>query len=397
MIGDAANRCYIRRMNSGDYTKYIWQRPEWPAWQFDSGRLSELLSKVTLERGRLLGNMQALGFKLAEEATLRVLTEDVIKSSEIEGEKLNSESVRSSLARRLGMDIGALAPADRHVDGVVEMVLDATQRYDQTLSDERLFGWHAALFPTGYSGLSKITVGVYRTDAEGPMQVVSGGVGREKVHFEAPPTERLRQEMARFLDWYNHAQGLDPTIKAGLTHLWFVTIHPFEDGNGRIGRAVCDMALARADGSTRRFYSLSAQIQRERKDYYDSLEFAQKGTLDVTEWLEWFLGCLLRAIQEALEQTKAVMLKASFWSHWSGTSMNERQVMMLNMMLDGFEGNLTNKKWVAMNKCSPDTALRDIKDMVDRGVLVSAGAGGRSTHYVLCDLQTLVPARPGKT
>jgi Fic family protein len=384
-------------MNSGDYTKYIWQRPEWPEWQFDSGRLSELLSKVTLERGRLLGNMQALGFKLAEEATLRVLTEDVIKSSEIEGEKLNPESVRSSLARRLGMDIGALAPADRHVDGVVEMVLNATQRYDQNLSDERLFGWHAALFPTGYSGLSKITVGVYRTDAEGPMQVVSGGVGREKVHFEAPPAERLGQEMVRFLDWFNHAQGLDPTIKAGLAHLWFVTIHPFEDGNGRIGRAVCDMALARADGSTRRFYSLSAQIQHERKDYYDSLEFAQKGTLEVTEWLEWFLGCLLRAIQGALEQTKAVMLKASFWNHWSGASMNERQVMMLNMMLDGFEGNLTNKKWVAMNKCSPDTALRDIKDMVDRGVLVSAGAGGRSTHYVLCDLQTLEPARTGKT
>lgn len=386
MHEDAANLCYIRRMNSGNYTKYIWQRPEWPEWQFDSGRLSELLSEVTLERGRLLGSMQTLGFKLAEETTLRVLTDDVIKSSEIEGEKLNPESVRSSLARRLGMDIGALAPADRHVDGVVEMVLDATQRHDKPLTEERLFGWHAALFPTGYSGLSKIIVGAYRQDAEGPMQVVSGGVGKEKVHFEAPPAERLGQEMARFIDWFNHTQGIDPTIKAGLAHLWFVTIHPFEDGNGRIGRAVCDMALARADGSSQRFYSLSAQIQRERKDYYDALEFAQKSTLDVTQWLDWFLVCLLGAIQRAGEQTQGVMFKANFWHRWSGASMNERQVKMLNKMLDGFDGNLTNKKWASMNDCSPDTALRDIKELVDRGVLISAGAGGRSTHYVLSNL-----------
>ena len=376
-------------MNSGEYTKYIWERPEWPEWQFDSSRLSELLSTVTLERGRLLGGMQALGFKLAEEATLRVLTEDVIKSSEIEGEKLNPESVRSSLAKRLGMDIGALAPTDRYVDGVVDMVLDATQRYGQPLSVERLFGWHAALFPTGYSGLAKIAVGGYRTDTDGPMQVVSGGIGREKVHFEAPPAARVEQETVRFLDWFNHVQGLDPTIKAGLAHLWFVTIHPFEDGNGRIGRAVCDMALARADGSTQRFYSLSAQIQRERKAYYDSLEYAQKGTQDVTSWLEWFLGSLLRAIQGAGEQLKEVMFKADFWSQWSGASMNGRQVKMLNKMLDGFEGNLTNKKWVAMNHCSSDTALRDIKELVDRGVLVSAEAGGRSTHYVLAELHEL--------
>ena len=376
-------------MNSGEYNKYIWERPEWPEWQFDSSRLSELLSTVTLERGRLLGGMQALGFKLAEEATLRVLTEDVIKSSEIEGEKLNPESVRSSLAKRLGMDIGALAPTDRYVDGVVDMVLDATQRYGQPLSVERLFGWHAALFPTGYSGLAKIAVGGYRTDTDGPMQVVSGGIGREKVHFEAPPAARVEQETVRFLDWFNHVQGLDPTIKAGLAHLWFVTIHPFEDGNGRIGRAVCDMALARADGSTQRFYSLSAQIQRERKAYYDSLEYAQKGTQDVTSWLEWFLSSLLRAIQGAGEQLKEVMFKADFWSQGSGSSMNGRQVKMLNKMLDGFEGNLTNKKWVAMNHCSPDTALRDIKELIDRGVLVSAEAGGRSTHYVLAELHAV--------
>lgn len=370
-------------MNSDDYTKYIWQRSEWPAWHFDSKRLSELLARVTLERGRLLGGVQALGFKLAEEATLRVLTEDVIKSSEIEGDKLNPESVRSSLARRLGLDIGALAPADRNVDGVVEMVLDATQRYDQPLTEQRLSSWHAALFPTGYSGMTKIAVGNYRTDVDGPMQVVSGGTGREKVHFEAPPADKLVQEMGCFLDWFNHTQGVDPTIKAGLAHLWFVTLHPFEDGNGRIGRAVCDMALARADGSPQRFYSLSAQIQRERKDYYDSLEFAQKGTQDVTEWLEWFLGCLLRAIQDTREQSKQVIFKANFWRSWSGVPMNVRQIKMLNKLLDGFEGNLTNKKWVAMNKCSPDTALRDIKELVDQGVLVNAGAGGRSTHYVL--------------
>lgn len=375
-------------MKSVEYIRYIWQRSEWPTWQFDAARLAELLSKVTLERGRLLGNMQALGFKLAEEAMLRALTDDVIKSSEIEGEKLPSESVRSSLARRLGMDIGALAPVDRHVDGVVEMVLDATQRYERPLTEQRLFAWHAALFPTGYSGMIKTAAGAYRTDVDGPMQVVSGGVGREKVHFEALPAQRLVQEMARFLDWFNHAQGIDPTIKAGLAHLWFVTIHPFEDGNGRIGRAVCDMALARADGSPQRFYSLSTQIQHERKDYYDALEYTQKGTQDVTGWLEWFLECLLRSIQKAGEQTKAVMNKANFWSRWSGASMNERQVKMLNKLLDGFEGNLTNKKWVAINKCSPDTALRDIKQLIDRGVLLSAGAGGRSTHYVLCDLRT---------
>lgn len=377
-------------MNSGNYLKYIWQQSEWPQWKFDSARLSKPLAKVTLERGRLLGSMQSLGFELAEEATLRVLTADVIKSSEIEGEKLNPESVRSSLARRLGMDIGALAPADRYVDGVVEMVIDATQQYEQPLTEARLFSWHAALFPTGYSGMSKMSVGSYRTDAEGPMQVVSGGVGREKVHYEAPPAEKLVQEMANFLDWFNHAQGLDPTIQAGLSHLWFVTIHPFEDGNGRIGRAVCDMMLARADESPQRFYSLSAQIQRERQDYYDALEFAQKGTLDVTDWLEWFLGCQLRAIQGAGEQTKAVILKATFWNRWSGASMNERQVKMLNMMLDGFDGHLTNKKWVAINHCSPDTALRDIKELIERGVLYLAGAGGRSTHYILSDFRPLI-------
>ena len=327
--------------------------------------------------------MQTLGFKLADEAALQVLTEDVVKSSAIEGEALSPEAVRSSLARRLGLDIGALLPADRNVDGVVDMVLDATQQFAQPLTSERLFGWHAALFPTGYSGLRKITVGGYRLDTDGPMQVISGGVGREKVHFEAPPAQLLNQEMLRFLDWFNHARQLDPIIKAGLAHLWFVTLHPFEDGNGRIGRAVCDMALARADESTQRFYSLSAQIQRERNAYYDALEQAQKATLDATPWLEWFLGCLLRATQGAAAQLKSVMFKANFWSHWSSVAMNARQINMLNKLLDGFDGKLTNKKWAAINHCSSDTALRDIKGLLDQGVLLNATAGGRSTHYIL--------------
>ena len=373
-------------MNSGEYSKYIWQQPEWPTWQFDVARLAELLSHVTLERGRLLGKMQTLGFKLAEEAMLKVLTEDVIQSSAIEGEHLNPEAVRSSLARRLGMEIGALAPADRHIDGVVEMVLDATQNHTRPLSRERLCGWHAALFPTGYSGMSKIDVGLYRSDAKGPMQVVSGGLGREKIHFEAPPAHQIPQEMDRFLDWLNHSRGIDPLIKAGIAHLWFVTLHPFEDGNGRIGRAVCDWALARADGSNQRFYSLSAQFQRERKDYYDALEHAQKADMDITEWLCWFLSCLSRAIEGAELQLKSTVLKANFWAHWSSVSMNERQINMLNRLLDGFEGNLTNKKWATLNKCSADTALRDIKDLLKAGVLNITDAGGRSTSYYLQDI-----------
>lgn len=307
----------------------------------------------------------------------------MVKSSAIEGEQLNPDAVRSSLARRLGLNIGTLAPADRNVDGVVEMVLDATRHYDQALTAERLFGWHAALFPTGYSGLSKITVGAYRTDAEGPMQVVSGGAGKEKVHFEAPPAKQLKQEMEIFLGWSQHASGLDPIIKAGLAHLWFVTLHPFEDGNGRIGRAVCDMLLARADETPQRFYSLSVQIQRERKDYYDTLEHTQKAILDVSAWLEWFLGCLLRAIQGAGRQLQSVTFKATFWNHWSSVPMNELQVTMLNKLLDGFEGNLTNKKWATLNHFSSDTALRDIKELVGLGVLDQADAGGRSTYYVL--------------
>lgn len=369
-------------MKSGEKI-YIWQQNDWPHWHFDLERLSPLLAQVHQAQGRLHGRMHHLGVGLRDQATLRVLTEDVLKTSEIEGEKLNPDSVRSSIARRLGVDIGALAPADRHVDGVVDMVLDATQNHASRLSAQRLFGWHAALFPTGYSGLAKIRVGAWRTDAQGSMQVVSGPLNRQKVHYEAPPAHRLKAEVADFLRWFNAEQPADRLLKAGLAHLWFVTLHPFDDGNGRIARAVGDMALARAEQSAQRFYSLSSQIQRERKDYYDLLERTQKGTLDVTDWLAWFLGCLLRAIEGAETTLAAVLTKARFWQRWAGTPMNARQIKLLNLLLDGFEGKLTSSKWAAIAKCSPDTALRDIGDLLERGALVKSEAGGRSTSYEL--------------
>jgi Fic family protein len=320
---------------------------------------------------------------LRDRASLASLTEDVLKTSEIEGEMLNAESVRSSIARRLGMDIGALAPVDRHVEGVVEMVLDATARSNEPLTAERLWGWHAALFPTGYSGMSKIATGRWRDDANGPMQVVSGPIGRCRLHFQAPPAETLSDEMAHFLAWANAASGEPALIKAGLAHLWFVTLHPFDDGNGRIARAVSDLFLARADGSPQRFYSLSAQIQRERKTYYDVLERTQKGTLDVTGWLSWFLGALARAVDSAQATLDAVSFKARFWQGWAGTPMNERQVKLLNCLLDGFEGKLTSRKWATIAQCSPDTALRDITQLLEQGVLRKSPGGGRSTAYEL--------------
>ena len=362
---------------------YIWSDPDWPAWRYDAARLAPLLAQAHRAQGHLLGRMKGLGLDLQDQAALRVLTEDVVKTSEIEGERLNAETVRSSIARRLGVDIGALAPADRHVDGVVDMVLDATAKYAQPLTQERLFAWHAALFPTGRSGLEKIRTGAWRDDASGPMQVVSGPIGRQKVHYEAPPARALKKEMAAFLRWFNGNGDLDSLVKAGLAHLWFVTVHPFDDGNGRIARAVGDMALARAEQSPQRTYSLSAQIQRERSDYYDLLERTQKGTLDVTGWLEWFLGCLLRAMQGADVTLAAVLDKARFWQHWAGTPMNARQIKLLNRLLDGFEGKLTNSKWAAIAKCSPDTALRDISELMEIGVLVKADAGGRSTSYAM--------------
>ena len=299
---------------------------------------------------------------LRDQASLTTLTEDVLKTSKIEGEQLDADSVRSSIARRLGIDIGALVPVDRHVDGVVEMVLDATGHCDAPLTSERLFGWHAALFPTGCRGVTRIRVGLFRDDANGPMQVVSGTVGRQRVHFEAPPVARLDAEIVRFLERANAITTEPPVLKAGLAHVWFVTLHPFDDGSGRIARAVGDLLLARVDGSPQRFYSLSAQIQRERKDYYDILERTQKGTLDVTEWLSWFLGTLDRAVGNAQHTLDTVLVKARFWQRWATTPLNERQVTLLNRLVDGFEGKLTSSKWAAIVKCSPDTALRDIDD-----------------------------------
>lgn len=381
-------------MNYGDY---IWQSPEWPDWRYDLRALAGPLAEVSREQGRLLGRLTDAGLGSRDEACLAALTDDVLKTSEIEGEHLNAASVRSSLALRLGVDIGALAPVDRHVEGVVDMVLDATQNSAASLTDTRLFAWHAALFPTGRSGLSAITVGAWRNDAEGPMQVVSeqvvsGPVGRQRVHFQAPPAEALPAEVARFLDWLNAPAPDEPAlIRAGLGHVWFVTLHPFEDGNGRIARAIGDLLLARADGSSQRFYSLSAQIQRERKAYYDMLERTQKGGLEVTEWLLWFLRMLAEAIRQAHGALDAVLHKARFWQGLSGMALNERQIKVLNRLLDGFEGKLTSGKWAALAKCSSDTALRDIMALVALGVLQRGPSGGRSTSYVL----TLLQESPG--
>jgi Fic family protein len=373
-------------MNGGDYT-YIWQAGDWPTWRYDLAALAGPLAEVSRAQGQLIGRLADVGLALRGQASLAVLTEDVVKTSEIEGEWLNVDSVRSSIARRLGVEIGALAPVDRHVEGVVDMVLDATAHCEAPVSRERLFGWHAALFPTGYSGLTRIKVGEWRDDAGGPMQVVSGPVGRRRVHFEAPPAERLETEIRRFLDWLNGTSNQPPLIRAGLGHLWFVTLHPFDDGNGRIARAIGDLLLARADGSPQRFYSLSAQIQRERKAYYDILERTQKRSLDVTEWLAWFLDALHRAVDQAQQTLDAVLVKSRFWQRWATTPLNERQVKLLNRLLDGFDGKLTSSKWAAIAKCSPDTALRDITDLLERGVLRKSEAGGRSTSYELSDVR----------
>lgn len=429
-------------MKSGDYD-YIWQAADWPHWRYDLAALAGLLADVSRAQGVLLGRLADVGLALRDRASLAALTEDAVKTSEIEGERLNVESVRSSIARRLarishhpstaatdplavtgrtpssrldvvsttpapssspcappqrrlealvtkgdeksglGVDIGALAPVDRHVEGVVEMVLDVTSNCDAPLTRERLFGWHAALFPTGYSGLSRIEVGGWRDDAGGPMQVVSGPVGRRRVHFEAPPADRLEVEMNRFLEWVNAASKEPLLIKAGLAHLWFVTVHPFDDGNGRIARAVGDLLLARADGSPQRFYSLSAQIQRERNAYYEILERTQKGTLEVTAWLEWLLNALLRAVDQAQLTLDAVLAKARFWQRYAGTPMNGRQMKLINHLLDGFEGKLTSSKWASIAKCSQDTALRDINQLLALGVLRKSMRGGRSTRYEL--------------
>jgi Fic family protein len=362
---------------------YIHELTEWPRLKWDSEALAKQLAAVRLRQGQLIGRMRALGFSQQEEAVLTTLTEEVLKSSEIEGEKLDKDAVRSSLARRLGMDAGALPSADRNVEGAVEMMLDATQKFKADLTAERLLGWHASLFPTGRSNMKKIAVGAWRDASAGPMRVVSGDYGRERVHFEAPLAGKLDAEMTAFLAWFNADDRIDPVIKAALAHLWFVTIHPFEDGNGRIARAIADMSLARSENSAQRFYSMSAQIQVERQAYYDMLESTQKGGLDVSQWLEWFLGCLDRAFDGSETILAAVIDKAEFWKNHAAAKINDRQRDILNRLLDGFEGKLTSSKWALIEKCSPDTALRDIAALVELGILQKNAAGGRSTSYSL--------------
>ena len=362
---------------------YIHELTDWPRFEWNREQLAEPLAAVRHRQGRLIGHMEALGFHLRQEAVLQTLTADVLKSSEIEGEKLDTEQVRSSIARRLGMDIGALKPADRNVEGVVEMMLDATRHYDQPLTSERLFAWHASLFPTGRSGMTRIRAGAWRDDTTGPMQVVSGPIGKEHVHFEAPKADRVEAEMRRFLDWFETDAGIDPVVKAGMAHLWFVTIHLFEDGNGRIARAIADLALARSENSPQRFYSMSAQIRQERDAYYGILEQTQKGTMDITPWMDWFLGCLGRAIDGAQTTLSAILAKARFWQRVQCVPLNDRQRLVLNRLLDGFEGKLTTSKYAKLAKCSHDTALRDILPLVERGILIRNPEGGRSTSYGL--------------
>lgn len=368
-------------------TQYIYQRPDWPSFTWNAEKLFQLLASVRHRQGKLLGRMESLGFNLQAEATLGVLTLDVLKSSEIEGEILNPDQVRSSIARRLGMDIAGLVPADRHVDGVVKMMLDATQNFMNPLTQKRLHGWHAALFPTGFSGMYKITVGSFRDNKNGPMQVVSGPMGRQRVHFEAPVATRITREMTKFFDWFNRKSAIDNVLKAAVAHLWFVTVHPFDDGNGRIARAISDMLLARSEKTAERFYSLSAQIRQERPAYYEMLEKTQKATLDITMWLEWFLTCLDHALTATELTLKAVMDKAHFWKINRMAFFNARQQIMLGRLLDGFVGKLTSSKWAKITKCSQDTALRDIQNLLDQNILMKEMAGGRSTGYLLAPFQ----------
>ncbi len=362
---------------------YIHELTNWPKFLWDQERVDSLLIQVRHKQGLVIGGMESIGFHFREEVVLQTLTQDVIKSSEIEGEILDQSQVRSSVARRLGLEDAAAAAVDRNIDGVVEMLLDATQNFSQPLTKERLFSWHASLFPSGRSGFSKIEVATWR---KGSVQVISGSFGKEKVHFEGPSKERVDQEMELFLDWFNRETKLDLVLKAALAHLWFLTIHPFDDGNGRIGRAIGDLLLARSEKNSHRFYSLSAQIQAERKGYYQILERTQKGDLDVTPWIEWFLHCLTGAIEKALFILEAVKHKERMWEVFASISFNERQRKLINKMLDGFEGKLTSSKWAKIAKCSQDTAHRDILDLVNQGVLTKNSEGGRSTSYSLIEL-----------
>jgi Fic family protein len=374
--------------------KYIHQHNTWPQFIWDHEKIAGPLGSARNHQGRLIGRMESLGFSLCKEAVLQTLTLDIIKSSEIEGEKLDMMQVRSSVARKLGIDIAGLVDSDRHVDGIVDMMLDATQNFDKMLTKDRLCQWQAAMFPGGFSGMRRIKAGAWRDDRSGPMQVVSGKMGRERIHFEAPSASRLDAEMKRFIGWFNSTEKMDPVLKAAIAHLWFVTIHPFDDGNGRIARAITDMLLARADKSSQRFYSMSIQIRKERKAYYDILEKSQKTPatgqknkkdkgIDITDWLYWFLTCLDRAITSAEDSLSGVLEKADFWKKYPKESFNERQRAMLNKIFEGFEGKMTTSKWAKIMKCSQDTAHRDILDLIDKGILVKASAGGRSTGYIM--------------
>ena len=379
---------------------YIYERLDWPHFYWDQEHIGKQLAPIRYKQGILLGRMEALGFDLKQEAVLQTLTQDVLKTSEIEGENLDAEQVRSSLARRLGIDIGGLEPVDRNVDGIVEMLLDATAHFEDPLTMERLFAWHASLFPSARSGMARISVGTWRDDRKGPIQVVSGPLGRERIHFQAPSVDRLGYEMTAFLRWFNASAtpmtdpmtalitdptiSIDPVLRAALGHLWFVTIHPFDDGNGRIARAISDLALARSEGSSHRFYSMSAHIRQERNAYYNILERTQKGPMDITPWMEWFLSCLERAIDGAQTELSSVLFKAQFWKKIETVTLNGRQRLLLNRLLDGFDGKLTSSKWAKIAKCSQDTALRDIDDLMGKDVLIKDLAGGRSTNYMLC-------------
>ena len=364
---------------------YIHEHPDWPRLHWKNDSLIEMLATVRYQQGRLIGQMEALGFDLRQEAVFETLTEDVLKTSDIEGEQLEAEQVRSSVARHLGLDVGGLRHADRKVEGIVQMMLDASRRYEQPLTVTRLYGWHESLFSNGHGDWRRIRVGGWRDDRTGPMQVVSGPIGRERVHFEAPSADRLAREMESFLDWFNAPAGADDVLKAGVAHLWFVTLHPFDDGNGRMARAIADMALARSEGSSQRYYSMSAQIRQERADYYDILERTQKGTTDITNWLVWFLACLGRAIEDSRRTLAAVRKKARFWKRVADVPLNRRQKRVLTRLLGDFEGKLTTSKWAKLAKCSQDTALRDISHLVRRGLLARNPGGGRSTSYGLVD------------
>jgi len=360
---------------------FIYENKNWPEFFWDSEKLLPLISKVRNFQGQIIGKMGAFGFELKDQANLEILTLDVLKSTEIEGEKLDQDQVRSSIAKRLGIEISGLTNSDRHIDGVVDMMLDATGKYNKKLSQDRLFGWHNSLFPTGFSGLRKIIVANWRDESSGPMQVVSGPLGKEKIHFQAPNAKDLGDETTVFLNWMNSNSKTDLVLKSGIAHLWFVTLHPFEDGNGRIARAITDMILARSDEQPYRFYSMSTQIRKERKKYYDILEKTQKGTLDITNWLEWFLNCLLNSLKASETVLSKVIFKHNFWLENNDKIANDRQRKILNILLDGFEGNMNTSKWAKISKCSQDSALRDIQDLIKKNILYKLPKGGRSTSY----------------